>query len=920
MGAVPMSTVYHLFAQAAATFDRHTAVELMRRHTIDAVSYADLQALVDRAAVALHALGIQAGDRCAILADNDADWCAAYLGTLRLGATAVPLDTGYSAGQVGTVVADCGVAAVFTSARYLPVAREALATAAEPPPLVLVRGEAPGAVSLTSADPRGAALLPPCPATASDIAVILYTSGTTSDPKGVMLSHGNMLAERDAAFSIVSITETDAILGVLPLFHALAQIANLLIPLTVGARIVFMETVSSSEMVRVLAERGITAFCVVPQFFYLIHQRVMERIAEAPWPARATFRLLLRLNGAARQWLGVNLGRFLFGRVHAAVGRTMRILVTGGSRFDPRIGRDLFRMGFNIIQAYGLTECAGACTATRPGDPHIESVGQPFAGVDVRVKDEPSDGRPRDYPDGEVLVRGPIVMTGYFNRPDATAATLQDGWLHTGDLGYLDDAGRLHITGRKKEMIVLASGKNIYPEEIEAVYLRSPFIKELCVLGVSRPDEPAAERLHAVVVPNLEAMRERRVVNMREVIRFDIEGLSLQLPHHKRVLSFDVWQDDLPRTTTRKLKRHAIEQAYYERAAASAGTGTATPLSEQDQVWMTDPFVERALRLVRAAAKPGAEVTPGASLELDLGLDSMERVELVTALEQACAVDVPDDEVHRLFTVRDLVDAIRTSAAGAAVTAPDVDPWGRLLAADADTADLAFLLRPRPFYTPIAFTIVRTYTILATLCWGLRVSGTSHVAASGAFLISPNHQSFLDAFLLVGTLPYRTFSRVFFVGAAEYFDTPLRRGFARLINLVPVDPDAHLVHAMQAGAFGLRHGKVLVLFPEGERSPDGSVRTFKKGAAILATHLNVPIVPAALHGIYEIWPRGSGMRWASMLPFSGVRARLAYGSPVRPDPREASALPAGDGYSRLTATLRDAVLALWNRLDRDAHA
>lgn len=913
-----MHTVYHEFAQAAATFGQRTAVELMRRHAVDAVSYAQLQALVDRAAVALHALGVARGDRCAILADNDADWCAAYLGTLRLGATAVPLDTGYRPEQVRAIVADCGAAAVFTSAKYLAGASEAVATLPAPPRLVLMQGEAPDTVSLAGTDASGADALPPCPATAEGIAVILYTSGTTSDPKGVMLSHGNMLAERDAAFSIVSITETDAILGVLPLFHALAQVANLLIPLTVGARIVFMETVSSSEMVRVLAERGITAFCVVPQFFYLIHQRVMERIASAPWVARATFRALLAINGAARRWLGVNLGRVLFGRVHTAVGRSMRILVTGGSRFDPRIGRDLFAMGFNIVQAYGLTECAGACSATRQGDPHIESVGQPFAGVEIRIKDEPAGGAARDYPDGEVLVKGSIVMVGYYNRPDATAATLQDGWLYTGDLGYLDGAGRLHITGRKKEVIVLASGKNIYPEEIEAVYLRSPFIKELCVLGVSRPDEPAAERLHAVVVPNLETMRDRRVVNMREAIRFDVEGLSLQLPHHKRVLSFDVWQDDFPRTTTRKLKRHAIEQAYYARATAGARTGAATPVSEQDQVWMSDPFVERALRVVRTAAKAGAAVTPEASLELDLGLDSMERVELVTALEQAFAVDVPEDQAHNLFTVRDLVEALRGSDAGASAEVPAVDPWERLLASDADDSGLTFLLRPRPFYTPIAFAVLRGFTLFAKAGWGLRVSGAAHAAAPGAFLISPNHQSYLDAFLLVGTLPYRTFGRVFFVGAAEYFSTPLRGAFARLINLVPVDPDAHLVNAMQAGAFGLRHGKVLVLFPEGERSPDGTVRTFKKGAAILATHLRVPIVPAAIHGVHDIWPRGSGMRWASVLPFSGTRARVAYGPPVSAETAGESSPSAGDGYTRLTAVLREAVLTLWNRLDRES--
>jgi long-chain acyl-CoA synthetase len=216
-------------------------------------------------------------------------------------------------------------------------------------------------------------------------------------------------------------------------------------------------------------------------------------------------------------------------------------------------------MGFNILQAYGLTECSGAATVTRPGDAHIESVGQPLPGVEVRIAGEPGDAGVQGQKDGEVLIRGPIVMAGYHNRPDANADTLRNGWLCSGDLGYLDARGRLHITGRRKDVIVLASGKNIYPEEVEDYYLQSPLIKEICVLGVARPDEPAAERLHAIVVPNLDILRERRVVNMRELIRFDIEGVSLHLPHHKRVLSFDIWLEDFPRTTTRKLKRHVIE-------------------------------------------------------------------------------------------------------------------------------------------------------------------------------------------------------------------------------------------------------------------------------------------------------------------------------------------------------------------------
>jgi long-chain acyl-CoA synthetase len=200
----------------------------------------------------------------------------------------------------------------------------------------------------------------------------------------------------------------------------------------------------------------------------------------------------------------------------------------------------------------------------------------------------------------------------------------------------------------------------------------------------------------------------------------------------------------------------------------------------------------------------------------------------------------------------------------------------------------------------------------------LRVSGRTHLPRDGAYVISPNHQSYLDSFLLVGTLPYRTFRRLFFVGASEYFATPLLKRIARLINVVPVDPDTNLVRSMQAGAFGLRHGKVLVLFPEGERSPDGTVRTFKKGASILATHLGVPIVPVAIYGVYEVWPRGQTLRLSQLVPIAGARARLSYGPPVSPSRTASVADP--DRYARLTAGVRDAVGGLWAALDRQAGA
>ena len=365
--------------------------------------------------------------------------------------------------------------------------------------------------------------------------------------------------------------------------------------------------------------------------------------------------------------------------VHRVFGAKMRVLVTGGSKFDPVIGRDLYGMGFTLLNAYGLTETSGAATIMRPNDRFTTSVGQPLPGVEIRVAERASRGAgvPDDEnSDGEVLIRGPIVMREYFGRPDATADAIKDGWFHTGDLGRIDAGGRLFITGRSKEIIVLASGKNLYPEEIEAHYRQSPFIKELCVLGLTRPGEPSAERLHAVVVPDQQVLRERGIVNMRELMRFEIEGLSVQLPAHKRILSYDLWLDPLPRTSTGKVQRNQIERRVRETAAETPAADR--PLTDAERTWLAEPEHARLVDIVKRRLERQA-IPPDANLELDLGLDSMERVELLTALERHRGTRVAAETRATIFTLRMLVDAVLAGErTGEAPDDAEAQPWAAL--------------------------------------------------------------------------------------------------------------------------------------------------------------------------------------------------------------------------------------------------
>jgi long-chain acyl-CoA synthetase len=911
-----MPTFYDRFVECAERWPQNVAVEVQRPDGVESYAYAELRSMAESIGAWLVEGGVQPGSRIAILADNHPRWVAAYLGIIAAGATGVPLDTAYHSDQVAKLLGDSGSVLLVSDPKHLEIAREAISGTEIQ--LVLTHAGSAGrgrrstsqiAGDLDSIFARPRGHFSPVGRELNDIASLLYTSGTTADPKGVMLTHANLLAEAEAVFAWAQIGPDDAILGILPLFHVLSQMANLLLPLVAGSRAVYLSTLNTTELLRALQERKITAFAVVPQFFYLIHERIFKEVEQRGFLARFAFHRMMRINPLCRR-LGINLGRLMFGRVHRLFGQGMRYLVTGGSRFEPQIGRDFYALGIDVLQAYGLTETSGGAFVNSPEDNVIGSVGKPLKGVEGKVVDaQPSDdGAPGS---GEILIRGSIVMKGYWNRADATAEVLKDDWLYTGDLGYFDSAGNLFITGRKKEVIILANGKNVYPEEIEAHYLQSPFIKEICVMGLEGTG--GSDKLYAVIVPNFEILRQRKVVNAKEVIRFDVEGLSAKLASTKRISGYEIWQENLPRTTTRKLKRFEIEKRVRagEGSNARAERLAIKPFTPDDERWLAQADVQRALKVIRRYSPSNPEnLRPNDNLELDLGLDSMRRVELLVALERELGGAVPEAQLSGIYTVRELVDAITASAASAAGWDRNVRAtqafagWGAVLKEDpADPRALAIIM-PRPVLDRIIFVLTRVVKWFWKTVSRLDVEGLENLPRQGPYLLCSNHQSFFDPVPLLAVLPFWALKRMFAVGTSEIFGAGIMTHVAKLMRVVVVDPDANLVPAMRAGAYGLRHGMALIMYPEGERSIDGSPKIFKKGAAITAIHLQVPIVPVAIDGFYEAWPRGK--RFQKFAPL-----RIKIGQPLLPPPEsEASE----EAYRKLTAELKEIVVAMWEEI------
>ncbi len=916
-----MPTFYDQFVQAEQRGPQNIALEIQRKDQVESYTYAETRRMAESVGRWLTEKKLPAGARVALFADNHPRWVAAYLGAIAAGYTAVPLDTAFHADQVTKLLKDSGASLLVTDVKHLATAHHAVEglnvqlVLTDPTSLISATGkedkqpQASWIGDLDTIFAAGPGNFRAVEAPADTVAALLYTSGTTADPKGVQLTHANMLGEVNAVFGLLQIGPTDAVLGILPMFHVLAQMANLMLPLVKGARVVYLETLNTTELLRALQERQITAFAVVPQFFYLIHERIFKEIAKRGRIAESVLRSLMKMNRFLRRF-HLNAGRLMFGKIHATFGARMRYLITGGSRFDPVVAHDFHDFGIDLLNAYGLTETSAAAFLNTPGHVVIGSVGPPLPTIESKILD-PQPSEETGQPVGEIIIRGPIVMKGYWNRPDATAEAIKDGWLHTGDLGYFDSGGNLFITGRRKELIVLANGKNIYPEEIETHYLKSPYIKEICVMGLeAKAGDPSSERLYAVVVPNFDVLKERKVVNAKEVIRFDIEGLSQQLASTKRIGNYEIWQEDLPRTTTRKLKRFEIEK----RVRASQAKGTTgqsevpaeKALTPEDEAWLEKPEVQRALGVIKQNSRTAPDrVLPTDNLELDLGFDSMQRVELLVEIEKELGGDVEESQLAEIYTVRDLVNAVLESAAtGKTVSKAQFAGWSAVLREDPTDPAVLDLARPHPVVEGFWYFVSRALQLIFRDRFHLAVSGIEKLPKTGTYILSSNHQSYLDPIALASILPHNAFVNSFAVGTSEIFGAGIMRKLAKAVRVVVVDPDANLIPAMRAGAFGLSHGRNLILYPEGERSIDGTPRTFKKGAAILSVHMQVPIVPIAIDGFHDAWPRGNNFQGFAPL-------KMMIGDPVYPPPESQAS---EETYAAFIAKVKERVVEMWKEL------
>lgn len=837
--------------------------------------------------------GVDFGDRVAIIGENHPNWAIAYLGILFRGAVATPLDPAATLSTLATFLADSETKLAFVSPTALDKFRDACEHLGRYIPAVLLQPSltVTGFASFddwVSIPNYEEFIIAPPPISPTDLALLIYTSGTTGRPKAVPLTHGNIEAQIDAVEKVMKVTDEEVVLSILPLFHAYSQIANLWLATTIGARVIYFNQLGSAEIADGLKRCGATTLIGVPRLWYLFHEKIFAAMKTKPALARWLFRAMLTVNGILRDYADLNAGAIFFRPIHQTFGGKLRLTVSGGATFDQAIAKDFHRLGFTILQGYGLTETSGAVTATRFEDYVIGSVGTPLNGVEVKINEPDESGV------GEVFIRGPVVTAGYYRNREATAeAFTPDHWFRSGDLGRFDHRGHLYIVGRKKDVIILPSGKNVFPEDVEGHYERSPLVSEISVLG--RCDAASqfkgAETLCAVVVPNFEFLRAQHITNPGEWIPWELEDLGRELPEYQRVHDFVIRTEPLPRTTTRKIRRFELQKELDAVYASGVGrfNGNSLVLSRADRELMNSLAGSIVTSILKKLLADAPIIHPVQNLEIDLRLDSLARIECITNVEQSLGIQFEPEETTSILTVGDLVELADRKISGegssrstfpSAVQALDTNVKAKSYWQETLNDTSTNLPELQPLLNRNRLTVFLAYLLLRLIYFGARVLLGMEVKGSAVlkqlkppYLICPNHQSYIDPFLVCSVLPPDVLKHILHVGASRYFTGFVTSQLARLINVVPIDPDIHLLRAMRVGAAALREGRILNVYPEGRRSFDGQLGIFKKGAAILATELNVPIVPMAIDGTYRIWPRGS-------LRIRLAKVKISFGQPI----------------------------------------
>jgi len=782
-----MDSVVDLVRLGAERFDRHPALLIRPFFRTRTWRYRDLGRIVPRAARVLQDQGVGQGDRVILWAVNRPEWGIAFFSIAHLGAVSVPLDVRHTVDFGQKIVTQ-------TDAKLVIASRQTEASARQLGlPILFVETITDAA---RRAEPAEAAVVH-----RDDLAEIVFTSGTTGEPKGAMLSHGNLLASATTMMGVLNFGPKDRLLSILPLSHLYEQVLGFMAPLVVGASVVYPVSRQPAVLIRTFRDFGVTVLLIVPQGLRLLNGAIERKVDQTG--RRATFE---RLHAWAKR-VPKPLRRLLFRSVLAQFGGKLHTIGVGASALDVDIAARWTDMGIDVLQGYGATEMGPVVSFTRPSRNVVGTVGEPIPGVEVRIAD-----------DGEILARGPGRFAGYWKNPVATAAAIDaEGWYHTGDLGAFTKEGMLTFRGRKKDMLALPDGQKVYAEDVENAIREDPRVRDVAVVGWPLG---AGLKVHAVLLlgdPSVEA----------DVVA----AANRRLAAHQQVRGSTVWPDeDLPRTHTLKVRKPDIlaRLGDLERPASASIPAAASKLKRDPLDHDIDPITVIVAGLSGIDA---GDIEPPHRLSSDLNLDSIQRVELLGVIEEETGIFLDDDQLLPDTTVGELIAMVEA-------------------ARDAKRGQKAWRWPLSPIVRAIGITaqVVLIYPFVH-LFYRVRVSGLERLKEEdGPYLLTPNHCLHLDNGIILTRLPVGLRWKLSVAAAADtIYDNPIQGILASVLaNAFPLQREGGVRKSLELLGSRMDKGYNILIYPEGKLTVGGPLQPFKAGAGLIAVEGGSPIVPVKL--------------------------------------------------------------------------
>ena len=812
-------TLPALLDEMAERFELAVALQRTEKDGLSRLSFSEWREHSAACAARLIEAGVRPGDRVMLSAQNHPAWPITFFGILKAGATVVPLDPNIDLAAAENLREASG-AKVFIADAAVKERLGALSSSVTFCDILQMAEN--GSIGL------GVSV------EADDVAVLIYTSGTTGRPKGVQLTHKNLTALIASLAPLFPLGRGDRVLSVLPLHHTFELTCGMLLPLSRGSRIVYLDELNADRLVNGLQVGKITALIGVPALWEMLERRIVARIAEHGALASHVFEFAIELNRSLGKNLGMDTGKLLFGPVHQGLGGHLKFLVSGGAAL-PQSTHHLFAgLGLHLAEGYGLTEASPVLSVAQ-GGPKAKAghVGRAIPGVELKIDSPNAEGV------GEVWARGASVMLGYAGDEEATSAVMSEGWLRTGDLGKMDRKGQLTLVGRAKDVVVASSGENVYPDDVEARIGKLEHVQELTVLGV--PDGRGGERLACVAIPETadDVPRAKR----HERARAALDAALQRLPNVQRPALVLIFDAPLPRTSSRKVKRGDVRRLV-ERALAASEVPASSRGAARDG----------AAALVRAAVGTIARRDPASiraemTLRGDFGFDSLMLLELLVALEAQVGHSLDAEKLAAVATIAEVEAVVRETHDARKLAASS-----SIEQAEEKPLEIPPLLREAAMHWMGRAQMGFYNSVLHT-----KVTGRAFIPHNRSTIVAANHASHLD----MGLVKYALGSYgedLVSLAAQDYFfeGNRFRKAyFENFTNLVPMTRSGSLRQALRQAGDLLENGKTVLIFPEGTRSGDGEIHEFKASLGHLALHHDKDILPVWLGGTHAALPKGS---------------------------------------------------------------